>query len=161
MKSICISSWCDAAYKCGTPCPNANECTNGESCFADIPCDSDSPKTPPSLPAPPTAAPYQFCGSSISNAKDHCWQPCPRGNSDCCLGLSCFDTSENNAGDMCTDSDYSGTNHYFCGSSWCQAAYSCLTVSPLEVLLRLGCNVVVNLHDNLSPFVHRRRVLED
>ncbi|KAL7542991.1 hypothetical protein ACHAXR_012288 [Thalassiosira sp. AJA248-18] len=124
--NFCGISWCDAAYKCGTPCPDIEGCPDGESCFADIPCDRDTPKSPPPLPNPPTSSPYQFCGSSLSAAKDNCWQPCPRGDSDCCRGLGCFDTSsDDEPGEKCSNSDYSGSNHYFCGKSWCDAAYSC------------------------------------
>eukprot|EP00581_Thalassiosira_minuscula_P012047 CAMPEP_0183732264 /NCGR_PEP_ID=MMETSP0737-20130205/37987_1 /TAXON_ID=385413 /ORGANISM="Thalassiosira miniscula, Strain CCMP1093" /LENGTH=387 /DNA_ID=CAMNT_0025965227 /DNA_START=94 /DNA_END=1254 /DNA_ORIENTATION=- len=128
---FCGSSWCDAAYTCGTPCPEKTECPEGQYCFADIPCDSESTNAPPKLPNPPTASPYQFCGNSLQNAKDNCWQPCPRGKSDCCFGQGCYDTSSADApGPTCTNSDYSGSNHYFCGSSWCDAAYSCGRACP-------------------------------
>ena len=130
----CGTSWCDAAYKCTKPCPNGgwnnfdgvleSECPEGESCFADIPCDSNvAPAPVPELPQPPTSAPFQFCGSSLEDAQTQCWQPCPRGSSDCCFGQECFDTSQN--GGSCTSSDYSGENHFYCGSSWCDAAFSC------------------------------------
>ncbi len=128
--------WCDAAYTCGTPCPTQTECADGEYCFADLPCDSSSSVSVPTLPAPPTSSPYQFCGASVSNAREKCWQPCPRGDTDCCLGLGCFDTSSNeNEGQgtvqsTCSASDYSGSNHYYCGSSWCSAAYSCTNACP-------------------------------
>lgn len=109
------------------------ECPDGETCFvsrskyidrflaslihsryfslqADIPCDSNAAPVPvPAIPPPPTSSPYQFCGSTLADAQDQCWQPCPRGQSDCCLGLSCFDTSQD--GGTCSSSDYSGTNH--------------------------------------------------
>ena len=98
----CGTSWCDAAYKCSKPCPNGgwntfdgvleSECPEGESCFADIPCDSNvAPAPVPELPQPPTSAPFQFCGSSLEDAQTQCWQPCPRGSSDCCFGQECFD----------------------------------------------------------------------
>eukprot|EP00579_Thalassiosira_antarctica_P012310 CAMPEP_0201921690 /NCGR_PEP_ID=MMETSP0903-20130614/9949_1 /ASSEMBLY_ACC=CAM_ASM_000552 /TAXON_ID=420261 /ORGANISM="Thalassiosira antarctica, Strain CCMP982" /LENGTH=401 /DNA_ID=CAMNT_0048458695 /DNA_START=35 /DNA_END=1240 /DNA_ORIENTATION=- len=129
--NFCGVSWCDAAYNCGnTPCPKTTECPDGQSCYADIPCNTVSSDAPP-LPAPPTASPYQFCGNSMSAAKSNCWQPCPRGRSDCCLGLGCFDTSTDAQSGVCgTNSDYSGSNHFFCGSSWCNAAYSCQTACP-------------------------------
>lgn len=128
---FCGASWCDAAYNCGTPCPEQTECPDGEYCYADIPCDSENPRSAPALPPPPTAAPYQFCGSSMTDAKEECWQPCPRGESDCCAGLTCHDTSRNvEQGDTCADSDYSGPRHFFCGSSWCDAAYSCRDACP-------------------------------
>jgi len=67
----------------------------------------------------------------MSDAKSTCWQPCPNGNADCCGGLTCFDTStQPESGATCTNSDYSGSNHFFCGSSWCDAAYSCTTACP-------------------------------
>ena len=50
-----------------------------------------------------------------------------RGKSDCCLGLGCFDTSTDAQSGVCTNYDYSGSNHFFCGSSWCNAVYSCQT----------------------------------
>jgi hypothetical protein len=130
----CGVSWCDAAYKCTIPCPNGGwnslaECPDGESCFADTPCDSNAaPVEVPILRPPPTSAPTQFCGSSLADAQTQCWQPCPRGSSDCCFGLECFDTTQNGA--TCSSSDYSGTNHFFCGTSWCNAAFSCGTPCP-------------------------------
>eukprot|EP00986_Skeletonema_menzelii_P010167 scaffold4850_cov136-Skeletonema_menzelii.AAC.4 len=135
----CGLSWCDAAYKCTTPCPNGgmnvidgveeSECPEGETCFADIPCDSNAAPVPvPAIPPPPTSSPYQFCGSTLADAQSQCWQPCPRGYSDCCLGLSCFDTTQD--GGTCSSSDYSGTNHFYCGKSWCDAAFSCGTPCP-------------------------------
>lgn len=127
---FCGVTWCDAAYKCGTPCPEQVECPEGEQCYGDIPCDSDSPVSAPPLPSPPTSSPYQFCGSSLESAAENCWQPCPRGNSDCCNGLSCFDTSSPESPSTCSNSDYSGSGHYFCGTSWCNAAYSCSTACP-------------------------------
>ena len=130
----CGISWCDAAYTCGTPCPNEDECADGEYCFADTPCDStdENNLTPPILPPPPTSSPYMYCGKSIEDAKLNCWQPCPRGDVDCCSGLTCYDTtSSSEAGGRiaytCDTSVYSGTSHYYCGASWCDAAYTCTT----------------------------------
>lgn len=126
-------SWCDAAYNCGnTPCPEQTECPPGQSCYADVPCDSQNPgASAPPLPKPPTAAPYQFCGNTIAEAKADCWQPCPRGQVDCCFGLQCFDTSADaSSGGTCPVSVLSGSAHYFCGSSWCAAAYSCSSRCP-------------------------------
>ena len=65
----------------------------------------------------------------MSDARDTCWQPCPRGDSDCCLGLNCFDTSQSSQG-TCSSSDYSGTQHFYCGASWCDAAYLCQSACP-------------------------------
>ena len=65
----------------------------------------------------------------MSDARDACWQPCPRGDSDCCFGLNCFDTSQSSQG-TCSSSDYSGTQHFYCGASWCGAAYSCQNACP-------------------------------
>lgn len=128
---FCGATWCEAAHQCGTPCPETTECPSGEYCFADTPCSSISPLPVPPIPAPPTSSPYQFCGTSMSDAVEKCWQPCPRGDSDCCSGLTCFDTSANSgSGGTCNKSDYSGSNHFFCGSSWCDAAYSCQTACP-------------------------------
>ncbi|KAL9189121.1 hypothetical protein ACHAXT_011611 [Thalassiosira profunda] len=127
--NFCGVSWCDAAYSCNTPCPNTDECPAGQYCYADVPCDSDSPRTPPTLPGPDPSAPFQFCGGSMSDARDACWQPCPQGDSDCCLGLNCFDTSQSSQG-TCSSSDYSGTQHFYCGASWCGAAYSCQSACP-------------------------------
>lgn len=132
MYLLSLNRWCDAAQQCGTPCPDTTECPDGEYCFADTPCSSTSPISPPPIPAPPTSSPYQFCGTSMSDASEKCWQPCPRGDSDCCLGLTCFDTSANSGsgGTICNNSDDSGSNHFFCGDSWCNAAYSCQTACP-------------------------------
>ena len=94
----------------------------GESCWANTPC-GNSP--PPPLPAPPTTASTQFCGTSVETATDYCWQPCPRGDSDCCLGLTCFDT-----GSGTCNADYTGAIHFYCGKSWCDAAYSCQDACP-------------------------------
>ncbi|KAL7536558.1 hypothetical protein ACHAWF_005498, partial [Thalassiosira exigua] len=113
--NFCGASWCSAAYQCGTPCPDLEGCPEGESCFADIPCDSNSPVTAPPLPAPPTAAPYQFCGSSASDADQDCWQPCPGGDSNCCLGLKCFDTSLGVG--TCASPEYSGSSHFSAGQA--------------------------------------------
>jgi len=66
----------------------------------------------------------------MANARNDCWQPCPRGDSDCCSGLKCYDTSQGESGGTCTNSDYTGSNHYYCGSSWCSAAYSCTNACP-------------------------------
>lgn len=130
---FCGTSWCEAAYTCGTACadPEFDECPDGQSCFADLPCDSAAPRSVPPPPVPPTSSPYQFCGSSMADAKDHCWQPCPRGESDCCRGLGCYDTSaEADQGDTCSSNDYSGASHFYCGSSWCDAAYECNAACP-------------------------------
>lgn len=160
----CGLSWCDAAYKCTKPCPNGgwnsidgveeSECPEGESCFADIPCDSNIAPVPvPILPPPPTSAPTQFCGSSLADAQDQCWQPCPRGSSDCCLGLECFDTTQN--GGTCSSSDYSGTNHFYCGTSWCNAAFSCDTPCPggEECPSGESCYADVPCNSNEAPYV--------
>mmetsp|Transcript_884 Transcript_884/g.1635 ORF Transcript_884/g.1635 Transcript_884/m.1635 type:complete len:372 (-) Transcript_884:450-1565(-) len=133
---FCGVSWCDATYNCGnTPCPEQTECPEGQSCYADLPCDSENSgaSSAPPLPQPPTASPYQFCGSSLGDAQSNCWQPCPRGENDCCFGSGCFDTSSEGGGgggETCAISGYSGSNHYFCGSTWCDAAYSCTTACP-------------------------------
>jgi len=161
----CGLSWCDAAYKCGAPCPNGGfnvidgveepECPEGESCFGDIPCDSNAAPSPiPRLPPPPTAAPTQFCGGTLAEAQSQCWQPCPRGSSDCCLGLDCFDTTQN--GGTCSSSDYSGTNHFYCGTSWCNAAFSCGTPCPggdVECPDGEFCYADVPCNSNEPPFV--------
>lgn len=137
----CGLSWCDAAYKCSKPCPNGghnvvdgveeSECPEGERCFADLPCDSNKAPVPvPKLPPPPTSATTQFCGSSRADAQSQCWQPCPRGSSDCCLGLGCFDTATKDGNCPSSDSLYSGTNHFYCGTSWCHAAFTCGTPCP-------------------------------
>eukprot|EP01082_Thalassiosira_pseudonana_P007996 g6349.t1 g6349 contig23:261852-263914(+) len=124
----CGVSWCDAAYRCGTPCPTQSECAEGEYCYANLPCSSS--RSPPPLPENPSSATTQFCGLSLDNAKDTCWQPCPRGDSDCCLGMTCYDTAESSSTSsegQCSTSDYSGSNNFYCGKSWCDAAYTCGT----------------------------------
>ena len=167
---FCGQGWCDAAYKCTTPCPHGGvniidgveeaECPDGESCFADLPCDSDIAPVPvPPLPPPPTSAPTQYCGSSLANAKSQCWQPCPRGYSDCCLGLKCFDTAEN--GGTCPSADYSGTNHYYCGTSWCQAAFSCGSPCPggdVDCPDGESCYADVPCDSNEPPYVPPRPI---
>ena len=131
--NYCGVTWCDAAYTCGTPCPNEDECEDGEYCFADTPCDSATAIAPPILPPPPTSSPYMYCGKSFEDAKLNCWQPCPRGDVDCCSGLTCHDTTSSEGGRTvytCDTSVYSGTSHYYCGGSWCDAAYTCKTSCP-------------------------------
>lgn len=126
--SSLTSSWCDAAYRCGTPCPTQSECAEGEYCYANLPCSSS--RSPPPLTENPSSATTQFCGLSLDNAKDTCWQPCPRGDSDCCLGMTCYDTAESSSTSsegQCSTSDYSGSNNFYCGKSWCDAAYTCGT----------------------------------
>ncbi|KAK1740495.1 hypothetical protein QTG54_008590 [Skeletonema marinoi] len=149
----------------GAPCPNGGfnvidgveepECPEGESCFGDIPCDSNAAPTPiPVRPPPPTVAPTQFCGGTLAEAQSQCWQPCPRGSSDCCLGLDCFDTTQN--GGTCSSSDYSGTNHFYCGTSWCNAAFSCGTPCPggdVECPDGEFCYADVPCNSNEPPFV--------
>mmetsp|Transcript_224 Transcript_224/g.342 ORF Transcript_224/g.342 Transcript_224/m.342 type:complete len:594 (-) Transcript_224:987-2768(-) len=119
----CGVTWCDAAYSCGIACPNQDECPEGTYCFADTPCGY---LPPPQLPPPPTTSSTQFCGTTVESATENCWQPCPRGNSDCCLGLSCFDTSTVGT----CNGDYSGSQHFYCGRSWCDAAYTCQIACP-------------------------------
>ena len=141
--NYCGSTWCGASYACGRPCPGGTdgECDPGDYCFADTPCGGESPATtiiPPILPPPPASSAFRFCGASASDASADCWQPCPRGDAECCHGLRCFDTSSSSSGGgeegytggTCPSSDYSGPSHYYCGSSWCDAAYACSAGCP-------------------------------
>ena len=136
---FCGATWCEAAYTCGTPCPETTECPEGQGCFADVPCGGGEPAPP--LPSPPTSAPTQFCGEGeggegLSDAKGNCWQPCPRGDKDCCFGLTCHDTSqdgeifnlEESSSGTCPASSLGG--NMYCGSSWCDAAYTCGATCP-------------------------------
>lgn len=118
-----------------------------------MPCGGADPAPP--LPSPPTSAPTQFCGEDLGDAKTDCFQPCPRGGKDCCFGLTCHDTSQDPADEdenpeegeevftlqedpgagqtaasegTCPASDLGG--NMYCGSSWCDAAYTCGATCP-------------------------------
>ena len=144
--NYCGVSWCDAAYNCGTPCGEDEACPDGLYCFANVPCDVDGRTDPPPLPSNDPVANYNYCATTLEEAKSTCWQPCPRGDDDCCLGLKCFDTSTSSSssgsssdGSSCGVSDYTGTNHFYCGASWCDAAYTCGQVS-------FSCYLHMNMH---------------
>ncbi|KAL7520539.1 hypothetical protein ACHAWX_005264 [Stephanocyclus meneghinianus] len=127
--NFCGVSWCDAAYTCGTPC-DGGACPDGLYCYASTPCDG---RMPPPLPQEPTGSTTRFCADTLDQAKETCWQPCPRGDGDCCLGLTCFDTalsSSTSSLGECANSDYSGSNNFYCGKSWCHAAYTCGETCP-------------------------------
>lgn len=126
-KMYCGNAYADAA-KCSSPCPGGQptECPGDQSCFADVEC-----KSAVSESSNPFEKTTKFCGYSMTNAKSECWQPCPKGDADCCLGLKCFDTStDTGSGGTCTDSDYRGSEHKYCGTSWCDAAYACRAACP-------------------------------
>ncbi|KAL3785544.1 hypothetical protein ACHAW5_010505 [Stephanodiscus triporus] len=118
--------------RCGVsvrhPVPRTDgECYPGEHCFANTPCDGSN--WPQILPPPPSSSLFQYCGSSMADASGDCWQPCQEF--DCCFGLKCFDTSSGKSSGRCSaNSDLDGANRYFCGSSWCDAAYSCGVACP-------------------------------
>lgn len=139
--NYCGISWCDAAYTCTTPCED-NVCPEGMGCYSNTPCGGSS-SVVVELPPDPVESDSSYCGHSLEDAKMTCWQPCPRGDSDCCLGLKCFDTANTNIDDIdggssnssssstssglgqCGVANYEGANHYYCGKSWCDAAYTC------------------------------------
>jgi hypothetical protein len=123
--NYCGISWCDAAYTCFTPCENDTSCPDGLACWANTPCDAGR-EDAPNLPTDPDGVNAKFCGATLDEAKETCWQPCPYGH-ECCLGLSCFDTSvssDTSSLGECSVADYSGANRFYCGKSWCDAAYT-------------------------------------
>ena len=126
--NYCGISWCDAAYTCSTPCEDG-VCPDGLWCYGNTPCDSSGGGTTvPELPVDPVNSTSNFCGATLDEAKETCWQPCPRGDEDCCLGLSCFDTAESSNSStlgVCDAAEYDGENRFYCGKSWCDAAYTC------------------------------------
>ncbi|KAL3817168.1 hypothetical protein ACHAXA_007711 [Cyclostephanos tholiformis] len=145
--NYCGTSWCHASYECGTPCPNGtdDECSDrpDERCYADTPCggwdggDGGDPRMPPPLPPPDPTSAFRYCGTTYADASANCWQPCPGGDDvECCFGSTCFDTAApapaatattGGPTDACPPSAdrYVGTDRYYCGASWCDAAYSC------------------------------------
>jgi hypothetical protein len=114
--TFCFVNRCDAAYTCSTPCEDG-VCPDGLGCWANTPCSAGRESAPP-LPEDPVNSITSFCAASLDEAKETCWQPCPRGDDDCCLGLSCFDTaqsSDTSSLGQCSAPDYSGENRFYCG----------------------------------------------
>ena len=79
-----------------------------------------------------SSSPTLYCGTSILDAADNCWMPCTGDGSetDCCPGLTCFDTSTTLTSSSCENVDISGPNHNFCGTSWCDAVDLCDNAAP-------------------------------
>lgn len=55
-----------------------------------------------------------FCGTNQTDAENTCWQPCSSDGDCCSRGQRCYE-----AGAACGSSLYEGTNHNYCGVSWC------------------------------------------
>ena len=134
--NYCGTSWCTASYECRTACPGGtdDECNvdnTGERCYADTPCGYS--RSPPILPPPDRLSIFRYCGASLEDATEDCWQPCPGGDDgECCFGLTCHDTSSSASSSACPSSSdrYLGSDRYYCGSTWCHAAYECRTACP-------------------------------
>lgn len=120
----CGASWCSAAYSCTHPCPggSSDECPPGQYCYADVPCSEDRPD-PPFVIAPNPEF-NQYCGNSFEDASELCWQPC-RNDGDCCAGQTCHSGVT-----ACSYPDNIGSDHYFCGSDYCDTSYNCNERQP-------------------------------
>lgn len=74
------------------------------------------------LPPGPEFAKY--CGPTADEAEQNCWQPC-RNAGDCCFEQGCFEAAV-----TCSVSDYIGSDHFFCGSDYCDASFNCRAPCP-------------------------------
>ena len=170
--NYCGTGWCDASYECGTPCPDGtdDECDHvntGKRCYADTPCGST--RTTPILPPPDRSSAFRYCGTSSDDASANCWQPCPRGNDDeCCFGLTCHDTTESSSSSTCPSSidRYYGSDRYYCGTTWCDAAYDCAISCPggtdgeCPTDMRCYADVPCDDDDDDDRIIGRRIVLD-
>jgi len=130
---FCGDTWCDAAYSCTASCPDGTneECPGGQYCYADVPCSSDGnnnvvpsrDQQPPDL-SRPSSIYSKYCGTSLEDAGNQCWQPC-RDDDDCCAGQNCYEEVTS-----CPYPDNIGADHFFCGSDFCDAAFQCRLPCP-------------------------------
>merc|ERR1719253_590002 len=67
----------------------------------------------------------KFCGVDLEDVQNTCWQPCSTDGDCCASSQKCYE-----AGESCGSSVLTGANHFFCGISWCDAAYNCGTPCP-------------------------------
>ncbi|KAL3785546.1 hypothetical protein ACHAW5_010507 [Stephanodiscus triporus] len=127
----CVLVW-------GRVSPGTNaECPQNEFCYADVPCDgSNEPPSDVSLSVPSDimslSAPLdvvsssmsKYCGTSPEHAAELCWQPC-RDDDDCCADQTCHSDVTS-----CGYPNAIGTDHFFCGSDFCDASYECRAPCP-------------------------------